>query len=188
MSYWVRNKLSTAGWLFAVIFLTVAQAGSADTAFRDPGSHFFEQSLGDLAEELDIAREEGKQGLLLFFEQEECPFCRRMKRDVLNRPQVQDYYREHFRILPIDIEGDVTLLDFQGVEMKEKDFAFRVNRVRATPVFLFYDLNGKPVTRYTGATTGIDEFMWLGEYVVQGVYRDMPFAKYKRQRRKQAGR
>ena len=33
---------------------------------RDPYQFFFEQSLGDLTEELEIAREEGKQGVFLF--------------------------------------------------------------------------------------------------------------------------
>ena len=153
---------------------------------RDPDTAFFDQSLGDFREELEIAREEGKSGLLLFFEMGDCPFCARMKRDVLNQAAVQDYYRQHFRIIPVDIEGDVEIIDFQGQSIAEKDFAFQVNRVRATPVFLFYDLDGKPLARYTGATSGVDEFLWLGEYVVQGIYRDMPFAKYKRLRRQQA--
>ena len=153
---------------------------------RDPYQYFFDQTLGDFGEELQRARDEGKQGVLLFFEMDECPFCARMKRDVLNRPRVQDYYREHFRIIPVDIEGDVEIVDFQGQSMAEKNFAFQVNRVRATPVFLFYTLDGEQVARYTGATSGIDEFLWLGEYVVQGVYRDMPFTRYKRVRRQQA--
>ena len=118
---------------------------------------------------------------------ERASFCARMKRDVLNRPRVQDYYSEHFRIVPVDIEGDVEIVDFQGQSMAEKNFAFQVNRVRATPVFLFYTLDGAQVARYTGATSGIDVFLWMGEYVVQGVYRDMPFTKYKRVRRQQAG-
>jgi thioredoxin-related protein len=171
-------------WLTPLLLLFSTTPGAE--ALRDPDSAFFHQTLGDFREELEIAREEGKSGVLLFFEMDECPFCARMKRDVLNRPQVQDYYREHFRIIPVDIEGDVEIVDFQGQSMAEKDFAFQVNRVRATPVFLFYTLEGEQVARYTGATSGIDEFLWLGEYVVQGVYRDMPFTKYKRVRRQQA--
>ena len=167
-------------FLLVAVTLTV----TAIETHRDPGTHFFQQSLGDLQEELAIAREEGKDGVLLFFEQEECPFCRRMKLDVLNRQQVQDYYRQHFRIILVDIEGDVPLSDFQGKEMTEKDFAFQVNRVRATPVFIFYDLDGNKKTRYTGATSSIEEFLWLGEYVVSGGYEDMPFTKYKRQKQK----
>jgi thioredoxin-related protein len=171
-------------WLTPLLLLFSTTPGAE--VLRDPDSAFFHQSLGDLSEELEIAREEGKTGVLLFFEMDECPFCARMKRDVLNRPRVQDYYREHFRIIPVDIEGDVEIVDFQGQSMAEKNFAFQVNRVRATPVFLFYTLDGEQVARYTGATSGIDEFLWLGEYVVQGVYRDMPFTRYKRVRRQQA--
>jgi thioredoxin-related protein len=87
----------------------------------------------------------------------------------------------------VDIEGDIEITDFKGRAIREKDFAFEENRVRATPVFLFYDLNGKQLARYTGATSGIDEFLWLGEYVVEGIYEDMPFTRYKRLRRKQSG-
>ena len=172
-------------WL--ALLLVFAGAAGADE-LRDPETFFFNQSLGDFREELQIARDEGKQGLLLFFEMDECPFCRRMKRDVLNRATVQDYYRANFRIIPVDIEGDVEITDFEGRTLAEKDFAFQVNRVRATPVFLFYDLNAEQVTRYTGATSGIDEFLWLGEYVVEKTYKDMPFTRYKRLKRSQAAR
>ena len=172
-------------WLLVV--MVFGGAVCADE-LRDPETFFFNQSLGDFQEELQIARDEGKQGLLLFFEMDECPFCRRMKRDVLNRPEVQDYYRANFRIIPVDIEGDVEITDFQGRTLAEKDFAFQVNRVRATPVFQFYDLDGERVTRYTGATSGIDEFLWLGEYVVAKAYKDMPFTRYKRLKRSQAVR
>ena len=151
---------------------------------RDPSEYFFDQNLGDFSEELENAREQGKTGILLFFEQEECPFCHRMKTTVLNRPEVQDFYKEHFLIFPVDIEGDVEIVDFEGNTRTEKDFAFREHRVRATPVFGFFDLDGKLVTRYTGATRSTEEFIWLGEYVVNGVYEDMTFARYKRQRSK----
>jgi len=151
---------------------------------RDPGEYFFDQSLGDFREELENARAQGKSGVLLFFEQEECPFCHRMKTSVLNRPEVQDYYKEHFLIFPVDIEGDVEIVDFAGNSRTEKDFAFREHRVRATPVFAFFDLDGKPVTRYTGATRDAEEFLWLGEYVVSGAFKEMSFSRYKRQRSK----
>jgi len=72
--------------------------------------------------------------------------------------------------------------------MPQKDFALKEYRVRATPVFAFFDLDGKLVARYTGATRDAREFMWLGEYVVDGRYRDLPFAKYKRERQDTDGK
>ncbi len=172
--------------LVCVLPLLGAGGAAADDALRDAESGFFDQTLGDLHDELNTAREEGKQGVLVFFGMEECPFCQRMKSQVLNRTQVQDYYHEHFRIINVDVEGDIVIQDFQGHDVREKDFAFQVNRVRATPVFLFYDLSGEPVARYTGATSGVDEFLLLGEYVVKGIYKDMPFTRYKRQKLNQA--
>lgn len=150
---------------------------------RDPGQYFFDQSLGDFQEELAQARAQNKRGVLLFFEMDECPFCHRMKETVLNQPQVQAYYKQHFLIFPVDIEGDIAITDFAGNSTTEKDFAFREHRVRATPVFMFFDLDGNSVARYTGATADVREFMWLGEYVAEGVYKDMPFTRYKRERR-----
>ena len=153
-------------------------AGAAGT--RDPERHFFQDTFGDFSEELQAAREQGKQGVLLFFEMDECPFCHRMKTTVLNRPEVQDWYRERFLIFAVDTEGDTEITDFQGTPMAEKDFAFKENRVRATPVFAFFDLDGNRVYRYTGATRDVDEFLLLGEFVAGGHYESTNFTRYKR--------
>ena len=168
--------------LFALL-LAVASA-AANAAPRDPYQYFFNDTFGDFHEELGRAKAEGKQGIMIFFEMDECPFCHRMKQTVLNQPEVQDWYREHFLLFSVDVEGDVEITDFEGRTMPQKDFAFKVNRVRATPVIAFYDLEGKRVARYTGATTGVEEFMLLGKYVAEGGYRDMPFTKYKREAKK----
>ena len=150
---------------------------------RDPYKFFFDETWGNFAEELNNAREQGKKGVLIFFEMDECPFCHRMKETVLNQPEVQAYFKEHFINISVDIEGDVEITDFQGEHMKQKDFAFKINRVRATPVFAFYDLQGERIVRFTGATNGVEEFLWLGEYVVSDEYKNMPFTKYKRDKK-----
>ncbi|HEC18130.1 MAG TPA: DUF255 domain-containing protein [Gammaproteobacteria bacterium] len=179
----VRNFLHA----LAILLLWLIVAGAAQaTAGRDPYVYFFNETWNNFPEELARAKAEGKQGILLFFEMDECPFCHRMKKTVLNQPEVQAYYRKHFLNFSVDIEGDVEVTTFDGKTMSQKDFAFKVNRVRATPVFAFYDLQGKQVVRYTGATSSVEEFMWLGEYMEKGLYKTMRFTKYKRQKRKAA--
>lgn len=152
---------------------------------RDPEQHFFNESFWDFSEELQTARESGKQGILVMFEMDECPFCHRMKATILNQPDVQDYFREHFMIFPLDIEGDVEVVDFKGKTTTMKDFAFKQYRVRATPVFAFFDLDGNYIkrARFTGATRDKDEFMLLGKYVVDGAYKKQSFTRYKRSAR-----
>ena len=40
---------------------------------------------------------------------------------------------------------------------------------------------GKPMTRFTGASKDANEFMLLGRYAAEGIWKTMPFAKYKQQ-------
>ncbi len=163
-------------WLAALLLFSAAAWGET----RDPQQYFFDQSLGDFKAELATAQKQGKTGILIMYELEDCPFCHRMKHTVLNQSEVQDYYRRHFLIFTVDANGDTAVTDFAGHETTEKKFA-EENRARATPVFIFYDLAGKPITRFTGPTKDPQEFLALGRYVVDGAYRAMPFAKYKQQ-------
>ena len=162
--------------LFIAFFMLFAASVHAET--RDPGSYFFQPKFGDFKAELQTAREQGKKGIFLFFEMDDCPFCARMKSTILNQADVQDAYRAKFLLYPIDVNGDTQMTDFQGKQTTEKAFAF-ANRVRATPTMLFFDLDGKLVTRYTGPTADKAEFLLLGKYVADGAYATEPFTKYK---------
>ncbi len=162
-----------------IVILLLFSAGSGMAETRDVQG-FFDQNLGDFKTELAVAHKEGKMGILLMYEQEGCPYCQRMKETVLNQSEVQDYYRQHFFVFSIDIRGDNPLVDFSGKETTEKKFAAE-QHARATPVFVFYDLDGKPMARFTGVSRDVNEFMLLGRYVVEGVWKIMPFARYKQQ-------
>ena len=162
--------------LLALAFMTLP----AIAEVRDPHTHFFMSKMGDFKEELAVAKSEGKQGVLIMFEMDDCPFCARMKANILNQSGVQDYYRQHFLIYPVDVKGDTPMVDFKGRETTEKAFALE-QRARATPVFIFYDLEGNSVTRYTGTTQTAEEFNLLGRYVVEGAYKATSFNVYKRQ-------
>lgn len=164
------------------LFLCVTTLTSANEP-RDPYKFFFNETWGDFREELANAKQLGKKGIMLFFEMDECPFCHYMKSNVLNQPEVQSYYRKHFLLFSVDIEGDVEITNLHGKSMKQKDFAFKENKVRATPVFAFFDLNATRIHRHIGKTNGVEEFMWMGEYVVEGAYKKQPFVKYKQQKR-----
>ena len=166
-------------------FNSHALAASTAVELRDPMEHFFHQSFNNLEEELEIAIEENKTGVLIMFVDKDCPWCLKMKSTIMNRSDVQEYYREHFRLLTIDVAGDTMMTDFSGNEMPEKDFAFKQHRVRATPVFMFFDTTGKKLVRYTGITRNVDEFIWLADFVVNGEYRKTNFTKYKKNRKKQ---
>lgn len=162
--------------LFFAFLMVFAVAAQADT--RDPLSYFFQPKFGDFQAELQTAREQGKKGVFLFFEMDDCPFCERMRSTILNQTDVQDAYRALFLLYSIDVNGDTQMTDFQGRQTTEKAFAL-ANRVRATPTMLFIDLDGKVVARQTGPTKNKAEFLLLGKYVADGAYANEPFIKYK---------
>ena len=164
--------------------LTTAAMASPDVQSHDSADYFFHQSFNNLDEEIDIAQEEGKKGLFIMFNDKDCPWCAKMKNTIMNQKSVQEYYRQHFRVLTIDARGNNLITNFDGKEIAEKDFAFKGHRVRATPVFIFFDLSGKPIMRYTGATRDVEEFQWLGEFITSGAYKTKKFTKYKREKRK----
>ncbi len=144
---------------------------------------FWDDPFKDLQADIEQAREEGKAGVFAFFEMEECPFCHRMKTQVFTDPEVREYIKEHFVTVSIDIEGDVTMTTPEGKEIKEKDFAFKKHRVRATPVMIFFDTEGEEAVRYTGPTKSPEEFQQLMTFVTSGEYKEpgMNFFKYKKQ-------
>lgn len=163
--------------LLAALFALALPVSAAET--RDAMTHFFDANTGDLKAELADARAAGKKGILFMYEQEGCPACLYMKQNVLNRVDVQALYRKHFAMFTIDLFGSVPLKDFSGRDITEKAFAAEA-KVRATPTFAFHDLEGREVTRVTGAVRDVDEFKLLAEFVASGAYKIRQFAEHKR--------
>lgn len=147
-------------------------------AKRDPMQHFFAASFGDLQAEAADARRAGKRAIFLMYMRDDCPYCERMKANILSLERVQEHYRKYFTSLAIDLRGAVSMVDFTGKATTEKDFA-RAQRVSFTPVVVFYDLDGKEVTRVNGEIRDPAEFLLLGDFVATGAYRNSSFAQYK---------
>jgi thioredoxin-related protein len=165
--------------IFAAGLLFIFSIGTGYAETRNAEEHFFDLKLGDFKSELATAKKEGKTGILIMFEQEDCPFCFRMKNSILNQSEVQDYYHSHFLIFPVDIRGSLPMEDFTGKETTEKAFSVE-HRVYGTPVFDFFDLDGKLITRFPGTAKDVNEFLLLGRCVVEGACKTTSFSAYKR--------
>lgn len=176
------SRISRAAVAALLLMAAVSAAADDANAPRDPMTYFFNQGFGNLHDELATARSEGKRGVFIMFDDPDCPWCAKMKATVLSLPRVQAFYRANFRTLQLSTRGDDTITDFNGRNWVEKDLVAKVYRVRATPVFIFFDLKGRPVQRFTGATRDADEFMWLGKFVASGEYKRQNFIAYKRAR------
>ncbi len=166
--------------MLASVLALVFSIGSG-VVFADKSKGFFQDSFGNYQEELKTAQQEGKSAIFMFFMMEECPFCDRMEKTILSQSDVQAYFKEHFATFIFDIEGDVEVVDFHGKTKKQREIAEKDFRVRATPVMMFFDLNGKQIAKYTGATKDKEEFLRYGRFIVEKAYLTQSFEQYKRQ-------
>ena len=169
--------------IFVSVLLFMLCIGTVFAETRDAEQHFFDMKMGDFKSELATAKKEGKTGILIMFEQADCPFCYRMRHTILNQSEVQDYYHQHFLIFLVDIRGSIPMEDFEGRETTEKAFSID-HRVYGTPVFDFFDLDGNLITRFPGTEKNVDEFMLLGKCVVEGECKNTSFAVYKKKQAK----
>jgi thioredoxin-related protein len=165
-------------WLFLLLALPLAALAQQ----RDAVDHFFQPFLGDFRAEAADAKNAGKKALVVMFHFEECPYCARMKKEVLSRPEVQEFYRREFAVLGIDTRGAQQIIDFDGVSRTEKDYA-RSIPIKGTPTFIFYGLDGGQLYRHVGAVYDAAEFLLLGEYVASGGYRSGSFAQFRQSKK-----
>ena len=132
------------------ILATVSAAGAAE-----PWERFFSPFLGDLRAEADDARKAGKQGLVVMYQFQECPYCAQMKRDVLSRRDVQEAYHKRLTAIEIDTRGAQPITGFDGRTLPEKEFA-RAQGIRGTPTFVFYSLDGRILATSVGTANAPD--------------------------------
>ena len=142
------------------IFLLISVAARAEFRIESLDHDF-------VAEVADASAE--NKSLVIMFDQTGCPYCDKMRRRVIRNPAVDSYYSHHFVMVENNIRGALEVVSPDGKAMTQKELARRL-RIRATPVFLYLDKDGKEALRLTGFLDA-DLFVKAGEYVTNGVYK-----------------
>jgi intracellular sulfur oxidation DsrE/DsrF family protein/thioredoxin-related protein len=114
-----------------------------------PHPDWFKVSFLDLPEDLAEAVAAGKRGIILYFGQKHCPYCKAHLVNNWERPDIVAYTRKHFDVIGMDIHGDQLVTDFDGQEMTEREFAL-LEGIDFTPTLDFYDRRGELVMRLRG--------------------------------------
>ncbi len=177
----LTTTTTAARLLLILTVLVTGLALASVSGSRDAREFFFTLTFGDLPEEMEVARGDGKLGMLLFFEAEDCPYCHHMLKNVFNQTDVQDWYQEHFVSIAIDIHGDVEMQDFSGITLPSKVFSDQQG-VFLTPVMSFIDIDGEEIYRHLGMIGTPQEFLLLGEYIVDGHYKKMRYDDFSKAR------
>ncbi|MGE0628809.1 MAG: thioredoxin family protein [Hyphomicrobiaceae bacterium] len=141
---------------------------------RDDGIYhqkWFHEGFLELKEDYVEAEKAGKR-FAVIFEQRGCVYCARMHNDVLALKYINDYVRENFVIVQLDLWGAREVTDFDGTKMPEKRIAERWG-VLFTPTIVFFKDGlkdtkgwGQPleVARMQlgfGPPTFYDMFVWI---------------------------
>ncbi|MBC8339906.1 MAG: thioredoxin fold domain-containing protein [Alphaproteobacteria bacterium] len=147
-------------WMASLVAILVA---------GDARAEFIVESIdNNFPDEIAVAAEENKM-LVVMFEQTGCPYCAKMHARVFPDPKVNEYYSKRFVMFQSNIRGNLSVVGPSGEKMTEKKLARKL-RVRATPVFIFYDKTGQQALRVTGFMDA-ERFIKAGKYVADGVYK-----------------
>ncbi len=137
---------------------------------------WFHLSFLQLQEDLDDARAFGKRGLIVYFGQAYCPYCRALIEGNFGKRDIEQYTRKYFDVVAIDIHGTKTVTGFNGEALSEKAYAAR-EKIHFTPSLIFYDTEGKEALRLQGYYPPY-KFRAALEYVADAHYREESFRDY----------
>jgi thioredoxin-related protein len=187
-----RNTRRTAGaGLFGLLLLALSAAAPAEDAappaeldafddrpLEEPLTHpdWFKLSFLDLADDLQEAIEGGKQGLMVYFGQRYCAYCKQLLEGNFGKLDILAYTQRHFDAISIDIHGHREVMDLDGDTWTERSFSIDQG-VNFTPTLIFYDANQQEALRLSGYYPPY-KFRAALEYVADGHYRKEDFRSY----------
>lgn len=175
----LSRRLVVAGLAGSALGLHATTA-NAQAILTDDGIYtqpWFLQSFLDLPEDLQGAIEKRKR-LAIMWELKGCPFCRDTHLKNFSQPAIENYIKDRFEILQLNILGSREVTDFDGQKLTEKAFASKYG-VRYTPTFQFFPetVEGlgakKPRDREVARGQGYIEpkrFVAMFRYVVERGY------------------
>jgi thioredoxin-related protein len=155
------------------------EALAFDDAPLDHDIHYppwFRLSFLNLQEDLEDALTFGKRGLIVYFGQQYCPYCRALIEGNFGKHDIEQYTRRYFDVVAIDIHGSKKVTDLRGEVLSEKAYAAR-EQINFTPSLIFYDGGGEEVLRLQGYYPPY-KFRAALEYVADGHHRGEGFADY----------
>ncbi|WP_457665693.1 thioredoxin family protein [Thiolapillus sp.] len=149
--------------LLAVLFLLVWAGGAAmasdeddplvfdDVPLKEMVQHpdWFKDSFLDLQDDLKEAVDNGKRGIIVYFGQKRCPYCRQLMEINFKMPDIVKYTRDNFDVIAIDIWSPEEVTDPAGNTMSQRDYALKMG-TNFTPSLVFYDKDGDIALRLRG--------------------------------------
>lgn len=155
-------KIQLPVYLFLIYSILNCSNGLAAYAGEDPFEFddipltelitypdWFKQSFLDLQEDLGDAIGQDKQGIIVYFGQKRCAYCKRLMEVNFKLPDIVQYTQKHFDVIPIDIWSPEELTTPSGEQMTEREYAMKMS-TNFTPSLIFYTKDGQIALRLRG--------------------------------------
>lgn len=137
---------------------------------------WFKLSFLELKSDLQEAKEQKKKGVIIYFGQHFCPYCKAHLENNWGQKDIVQYTQKHFDVIAINVKGQKPVIDIDSKTYTEKSFA-ALNQTNFTPSILFYNTQGQIVLRLRGYRPPY-QFRAALEYVADEHYKREPFRNY----------
>jgi thioredoxin-related protein len=137
---------------------------------------WFKQSFLNLDEDLDEALENGKSGLIVYFGQAHCAYCKALMEKPLARVDLVEYLIRHFDVVGLSIHDVRELTAPDGETLTAKEYSIRED-AQFTPTLIFFGRDRQKALSLRGFYPAYEIRAAL-EYVADGHYQTMPFGDY----------
>jgi thioredoxin-related protein len=121
------------------LYLLHAGAARAEAVLGDDGLYrqpWFLESFLELADDLAGASEKKKR-FAIMWELRGCPYCKKTHLVNFAKPEIENFIKDRFEVLQLNIIGSREVTDFDGEKLSEKRLAEKYG-VRYTPSFQFF--------------------------------------------------
>jgi len=118
----------------------------------------------DLSLDAKLAREK-QIPILILFSMQGCPFCKRVREEILIPTTLNAEYDNKVILLEVDGSNHAKLIDFDGKTTTQADFVAK-NRVGLTPTVKFFDPQGREVAAPIVGLVTVD---YYGGYLDQAI-------------------
>lgn len=137
---------------------------------------WFKQSFLDLDEDLDEALKGGKSGLIVYFGQAHCAYCKAIMKDTLSKPDLVEYLTRRFDMVGLSIHDVQELTAPDGKTLTVKEYSIRED-AQFTPTLTFFGNDRQKALTLRGFYPAYKMRAAL-EYVADGHYQTMSFRDY----------
>ena len=157
--------------LQSVLFAGLIWSGVA-LADPPPGYPFVRYDEG-----LHTAASSGKK-VFVYFGRYGCGYCDKTNKESFSDAKVREAYTRHYVLVYVDAESNRRLNLPSGERITELELGSRL-KAKVTPVFLFLEPDGKPISSHPGFQKAGD-FLMYDRYIQSGRYKTQTLAEFEK--------